>query len=653
MLKTSGILILILFSFCVGFSQIGGTNHFRDSLKNELAHAKDDTSRVLIMADLANAYWTKDADSLNKYAYQSLALTKKIKFWRGLASALNAFAIAFQLQGDYPKSLQYLSWSTQISESKDFAYEKAIAYTWRGTCYWFLADYEKSETWYKYAVRLFESIPKNHLVDDWIKLDDLGLGQTYVDGDRLDSAYFYLNKFYNEDIDVFWRPVALYNLGDCLFKLGDRKISFKYLRSSVPGAVSNADSVTVSEACAVLARFFDKIQQPDSAIFYASRGLNAAKQISYVVGMYKNSKWLAKVYEQEDTKQALYYRKIFDSVNEVMYGIKKVQELEEDQRRQQIAQQAEIEKENRLKQFGFLGGLAIMLVIALILYANNQQKKKANRQLQLQKEEIENTLSKLKTTQAQLIQSEKMASLGELTAGIAHEIQNPLNFVNNFSDLNSELIDEVNTAIDSDKKTEAKVLISRLRDNEEKIKSHGKRADAIVKSMLLHSKTSKGKNEETDFNALVDEYLRLAYHGMRAKDQSLTVELKKDLDPTIGKVQLIPQDFGRVLLNLYNNAFYAVAEMAKQEKDHYTPGISITTKKSNGKIEFRVKDNGNGIPARFREKIFQPFFTTKPTGQGTGLGLSLAYDIVKAHGGEIMVDTEEGAGTSFIIQLPN
>ena len=274
------------------------------------------------------------------------------------------------------------------------------------------------------------------------------------------------------------------------------------------------------------------------------------------------------------------------------------------------------------------------------------------RQVKARTAELNQSLSDLRSTQSQLIHSEKMASLGELTAGIAHEIQNPLNFVNNFSEVNSELIDEMNTAIDKEDKNEAKILIASIRDNEEKIKSHGKRADAIVKSMLLHSSTSKGKKEETDINNLAEEYLRLAYLGIRAKDKSNTVELKKDFDPSIGKVLLIPQDIGRVLLNLYNNSFYSVTEKAKQAGDHYIPCISVTTKKSNGKIELFVEDNGNGIPAKFRDKIWQPFFTTKPSGSGTGLGLSISYDIIKAHGGMIRVESEEGIGTEFIVELP-
>ncbi|MDP4286261.1 MAG: ATP-binding protein [Bacteroidota bacterium] len=262
------------------------------------------------------------------------------------------------------------------------------------------------------------------------------------------------------------------------------------------------------------------------------------------------------------------------------------------------------------------------------------------------------TLLSLRKTQRQLIMSEKMASLGELTAGIAHEIQNPLNFVNNFSEVNKELLEELKDEADKGNIDEVKSIANDVIGNSEKINHHGKRADAIVKGMLQHSRSSTGIKEPTDINALCDEYLRLSYHGLRAKDKSFNATMSTDFDTGIGKLNIIPQDIGRVLLNLYNNAFYVVTEKKKLNIENYEPTVSLSTKKIGGKVEIRVKDNGNGIPQKVVDKIFQPFFTTKPTGQGTGLGLSLSYDIIKAHGGEIKVNTVEGEFTEFVIQLP-
>ena len=277
--------------------------------------------------------------------------------------------------------------------------------------------------------------------------------------------------------------------------------------------------------------------------------------------------------------------------------------------------------------------------------------------LEAAKQQVEKTLVDLKQAQQQLVQSEKMASLGELTAGIAHEIQNPLNFVNNFSEVNKELIAEMKTEIKKGNIDEVNAIADDIEANEEKINHHGKRADAIVKGMLQHSRNNSGIKEPTDINALADEYLRLSYHGLRGKDKSFNATMKTDFEETIGKINIIPQDIGRVLLNLINNAFYAVGPPppgggiltpAKNEN----PTVWVSTKKEGDKIFISVKDNGNGIPQKIVDKIFQPFFTTKPTGQGTGLGLSLSYDIIKAHGGEIKVETNDGEGSTFSIVLP-
>jgi two-component system, NtrC family, sensor kinase len=290
--------------------------------------------------------------------------------------------------------------------------------------------------------------------------------------------------------------------------------------------------------------------------------------------------------------------------------------------------------------------------LSVMLEETIEDLQKKTKVVEESKEALEKSLEKLKATQQQLIQSEKMASLGELTAGIAHEIQNPLNFVNNFSEVNKELIRELIDEVDKGNTEEVKAIANDIKGNEEKIIHHGKRADAIVKGMLQHSRVSTGQKEFADINALADEYLRLAYHGLKAKDKSFIAVLKTEFDDGIDKVKVVPQDIGRVLLNLFNNAFYAVSERRKLEGEGYKPIVSLCTKEAEGNIEIQVKDNGVGIPQKVADKIFQPFFTTKPTGEGTGLGLSLSYDIIKAHGGELSIETKEAEYTEFVIRLP-
>jgi len=323
----------------------------------------------------------------------------------------------------------------------------------------------------------------------------------------------------------------------------------------------------------------------------------------------------------------------------------------------------QLQKAEAQRQYYLLiGALAALLLIGalvLVLYRNNRNKQKAYILLQKQKLEIQNqrdqtnqALADLRSTQHQLIQSEKMASLGEITAGIAHEIQNPLNFVNNFSEVNKELLAEMKDEMSKGNLENASAIANDVIDNQEKINHHGRRADAIVKGMLQHSRTSTGVKEPTDIKKLTDEYLRLAYYGLRAKDKSFNVTLKTSYDEGIGNININPQDIGRVVLNLINNAFYAVDEKKKQDLNGYEPTVTVSTIKINEKVSINIADNGNGIPQNIADKIFQPFFTTKPTGQGTGLGLSLAYDIVKAHDGEIKVQTKEGEGSEFTIKLP-
>ncbi|MEO6868055.1 MAG: ATP-binding protein, partial [Ginsengibacter sp.] len=384
---------------------------------------------------------------------------------------------------------------------------------------------------------------------------------------------------------------------------------------------------------------------------------------------------LSKCYENTGNfNKALSTYKVAAQIADSIRGkenIKKATELTMNydfSKKQQIIKD-EQQKQNdvaKTKQTALLIGLILVFILAVVAFRSFTNKRRANILLQQQKQKVESTLSELKSTQAQLIQSEKMASLGELTAGIAHEIQNPLNFVNNFSEVNKELLLEMKDEIDKGNIKEVKSIADDLINNQEKINHHGKRADSIVKGMLQHSRQTTGEKEPTDINTLCDEYLRLSYQGLRAKDKSFNSAWKTDFDESIGSINIIPQDISRVLLNLYNNAFYACTERSRSavaDKFNrqaelveagldYQPTVSVQTKKLDDKVEIIVKDNGYGIPQNIVDKIFQPFFTTKPAGQGTGLGLSLSYDIIKAHGGDIKVETMKNEGSTFIIQLP-
>jgi signal transduction histidine kinase len=425
-----------------------------------------------------------------------------------------------------------------------------------------------------------------------------------------------------------------------------------YLRKAEKAVFISNDLITLCSSYLNFGRIYQKTNRLDSAIIYGFKTISLAKSIKSAQNVANGYTQLSHTYQllNQPALALEYLRKgksINDSINN-SYTNKLIllqnAGFEEQMRLKKIADD-QAAFQNQLKTIGLISVITIFLIIALILYRNNKQKQKTNKVL-------EQTLTNLKSTQSQLIQSEKMASLGELTAGIAHEIQNPLNFVNNFSEVSAELVKEMVEEVNKGNTEEVKAIANDVVQNLEKINHHGQRAADIVKGMLQHSRSSNGVKEPTDINALADEYLRLAYHGLRAKDKDFNATMKTDFDETIGTINIVPQDIGRVVLNLITNAFFVVNEKTKSGIENYEPTVWVSTKKVGDKVFVSVKDNGNGIPQKILDKIFQPFFTTKPTGQGTGLGLSLSYDIVKAHGGELKVETKEGEGTTFIISLP-
>jgi two-component system NtrC family sensor kinase len=635
-----------------------------DSLQSVLAHAKDDTSRINAQIDLSRLYRLGNPDSSLMYGQQALKSAERIKYIRGQIIALGFLCIVLEQRGNLPHSLEFGFRALQLAEQHDLEILIGPALGGIGQAYILLKDYQKAKTYLlKYILN-----EKNGLNDEGLAYAYLSMGIAFTGLNQLDSASFYEQKAietfkkYN-----FEEPLVYQTIGDIKIKSGKPTEALVYYQKSLQIATEINESRASAYAYNKIAAFYKNTNQPDSAIYYAQKGLAESQLINQRKTILEAATLLSELYEIKDTRASLKYLKMADRYKDSIFGAENIEAVhtlvarEEDRKKEIEATRAAFQ--NQLKQYTFITVLTILLLIAFFLYRNNRKEKNAKQVLQNKNEVIEQTIIHLKSTQAQLIQSEKMASLGELTAGIAHEIQNPLNFVNNFSEVNVELLNELKDGplrkLSEDEKKEADGIVEDLSQNLEKISFHGKRADAIVKGMLQHSRSGSGIKEPTDINALTDEYLRLAYHGLRAKDKSFNATMKTDFDQSIGKINIIPQDIGRVLLNLYNNAFYALTEKKKQIDDTrvpdgqgYEPTVSVSTKKINGKAEITVKDNGHGIAQKVLDKIFQPFFTTKPTGQGTGLGLSLAYDIIKAHGGDIKVNTREGQFTEFVIQLP-
>ena len=674
MMKTLLIAFVIVFVFRTGLCQ-ESQNRYIDSLQHELAVADNDTIRFILFGRIADVYTEINSDSAFYYAEKVIPYTKKMQFKLEEATALGVMGYAQINLGNYPRSLEYFL--SAIELASDVSSEKRVVpssypsideftdrlgsprlqrltklsriYQDAGILYGNLGNYEKALYYYKTALPLAEESQDLKLVSITYNT----LGRAYLTLKHIDSSLFCLQKAYDIAVKSGYNRYVgsiLLNTGRVYLAKGQVNTATDFFKKAIEESERHYYFRGVAAGNLYLAEAFEKTGQPDSTLFYLRSALPVAEYLNAPDLFQRTYTALAKYYQSvKNNDSAVKYQSLIIKINDSLFNSKQGQQFQNiDFDAQQRKQQIEAEKtayKNKVTEYGLLAGLGVFLLIAFILYRNNRQKQKANKVL-------EATLLDLKTTQAQLIQSEKMASLGELTAGIAHEIQNPLNFVNNFSDVNSELIDEAEREISKGNVNEAKSILGTIKENEEKIIRHGKRADAIVKGMLQHSHSNTGQKELTDINALADEYLRLSYHGIRAKDKSFDPKLETVFDHSIGKVDIVPQEMGRVIVNLLNNAFYAVSEKQKQNGGEYRPTVTLQTAKHNGKVEIKVKDNGNGVPQKILDKIFQPFFTTKPTGQGTGLGLSLAYDIVKVHGGEIKVESKEGEGSEFIVQLP-
>ena len=618
-----------------------------DSLKQLLQTERQDTSRIRLLKLLARSYLYSKPDTSLLLCLQGLSLSQHAKFTMGEAFCLEGMADAFDILGNYPESLENYLMSLKIYESINDVNGIRRCLGNLGMVYAEQSEYRRA---LEYSFKAKEMALNN---ESALSIHLLNIGDDYNQLKIFDSAEIYNQQSYElamrlNNTDII--GCALTNLGETQSGLDENAVALQYFRRAIPYLQKAEDNDIVCEVYLDIATLFGKTYQPDSSLTYARLAFVIAKTSGFTKRIYDASIFLTDYYKDNRIiDSAFAYQNVAIAAKDSLFSKEKQREIQNISYRETIRQQqilaAKEEAQTQLKFNALFGSLVTLLIVAFILYRNNQQRKKANKIL-------ESTLADLKSTQAQLIQSEKMASLGELTAGIAHEIQNPLNFVNNFSEVNTELIDELKNELLTDNKKEALSIADDLKDNEQKILHHGKRADAIVKGMLQHSRTSSGQKEPTDINALCDEYLRLSYHGMRAKDKSFNATYHTDFDGIIGRIDIVPQDIGRVLLNLFNNAFYAVNEKKKHGDESCEPVVSVWTKKVDGKVEIHVKDNGNGIPQKVVDKIFQPFFTTKPTGQGTGLGLSLSYDIIKAHGGEIKVVTEDGVFTEFVIQLP-
>src|SRR6266496_3860660 len=583
-----------------------------NSLKHQFTIVTQDTSRVLILAKLAEAYRYTAPDSALLYGQRSLSLAREIKFPKGEVNALLSISFVLRELGDFPKALETGLKALKIAEDNHYLYEEERSLIRIATVYLVTKNFPVALSYYRQAEKKLEFFS-----DDFsLTVVRVFTGDAYEQLNKLDSALYYEQLAFPKIFRYETLPPLYFSvLGNIQAKSGNNHLALKYYQQGIYVALKNNDYRNAAALYISIASFYKKINRLDSAIYYAKQGLAYGQMLAYKNRIMDAGNLLAELYEQKNIKESLRYYKIAAAAKDSIYSREKIQAFQtitfDEQERQKEILEAKTAYQNKIRQYALLAGFGVFFMIALILYRNNL------------------------------------------------EIQNPLNFVNNFSEVSNELLDEMKTELATGNGQEAIVIANDVKQNLDKIIHHGKRADAIVKGMLQHSRVSTGQKELTNVNALADECLRLSYHGMRAKDKSFNATLQTGFDSRIEKIKVVPQDIGRVLLNLFNNAFYAVHQKQTLTDfenlsglNCYEPTVSVCTKKIDSKIEIHVRDNGVGIPQKVVDKIFQPFFTTKPTGQGTGLGLSLSYDIIKAHSGEIKVETEEGEGAEFTVQLP-
>jgi signal transduction histidine kinase len=654
--------IILLLCMCIKLSAQNNV----DIVEREVLKQPNDESKDSIFFELLLKYAWYKPDSSLYYSQKEALLARKLNSQLMESRALSRYGYVLGMMGNYPQGIDYLLKTQKVAgQLKDTPslYDNYVFLTEINTD---RGDFEQA----RFYAKKFKKLNLYDIEKQWF----VRMAIIYERSGALDSALLYGRKAMNEEVKLngklVWTTIPL-TLAQVYAKRKtyDSALHYYYITWSL-----SIERLLYKELISTfngMAEIYKNTGQNDSSFYYAYKSLDLRFANAYPLGTISTYHLLYSLFRDEGrADSAMRYLEQAIALKDSLFNQQEEREIQNigfaEQLKEQDAIAQQTQYHNRLKLYILLSIVVVFIIIALFLIRNIRHRQKAFASIQKQKAETdrqranaEQTLKELKSTQAQLIQSEKMASLGELTAGIAHEIQNPLNFVNNFSEVNKELLVELSDEIENGNYDDAKAITKDVINNSEKINHHGKRADAIVKGMLQHSRTSSGQKEPTDINALCDEYLRLSYHGMRAKDKNFNAEIKTDFDNTIGNINIVPQDMGRVLLNLYNNAFYAVTEKKKvcqaelvEANQQYQPTVSVSSKKINNVIELTVTDNGNGIPQNIFDKIFQPFFTTKPTGQGTGLGLSLSYDIIKAHGGEIKVETKEGEGTTFIIHLP-
>jgi signal transduction histidine kinase len=653
----------LLFAALLG--NIVSAQKYIDSLRRELNYSKEDTNRVILLCLLAGYHEYYQQDSNQYYVNQANQLADKLNFPKGRLYAGVTEFFKQIVNANYVEALKLAQRNLEMAKALpyDRPYHEGQMHQNLGLVNRLMLDTVM-------AVMEWEEALRSQQESGRLDGDFWGVYSNMATrfGSNKDSVIHYASLAYQTAKKaIFRREFA------CLAtaQLATLYMGFKmypeariYYDEALTQALYVDNVYIEARIYRDLSVYFMRLSHSDSAIYFGKKALSVCTLYHFGDYALTASNILAVIYEsQKESDSALKYFKVMQDASDSIFSKAKfekfLQLIADNERKQKEEEDAKERYKSKVILYSSLAGGAVFILLSGILYRGRRLQQKAfsiirkqKQETEIQKTKVEQAYQDLKATQNQLVHAEKMASLGELTAGIAHEIQNPLNFVNNFSEVNTELIGEMKDQIKQGNWEEVKSIADGIEENEKKIMHHGQRADGIVKSMLQHSRSSSGLKEPIDINAMADEYLRLAYHGFRAKEKDFNTQMETDFDPNLGKISLIPQDIGRVLLNAYNNAFYALHEKKMLNGGKFSPLITVSTKKKDNFLEVTIKDNGPGIPESIKEKIFQPFFTTKPAGQGTGLGLSLSYDIVTAHGGRVDMESNAGEGSTLRFRIP-
>ena len=621
-----------------------------DSLRRLLAQPQPATRRVLLLCQVSDQLWTQRTDSAAVYARKALALARRIGYRHGEGEALNRLGAALR-ESNLARALELFQESLRIAQTtRDRALEAQNLRS-IGIIYVYLRDKRQGLAYYFRALKLGEQLrDENRVV---IELSNIGLAYDLfgqLDSSRLfqERAYALARRLHTPTNYI------LYGLGNVARKEGKIAQAGQFYRASIAESRKVNHLRSSNFAYVGLATLYQQLGRLDSSNYFARLGCQAAGTNGFLRGVLNASTLLTQNFKARGpADSALKYQSLMLVMKDTLFGQEKVMRLQSlnyrEQQRAQAAAASQAALKTRYRTYGLLAGVLMLMALALLLARHARQQERA-------REALEQSLADLKTAQDQLVQREKMAFLGELTAGIAHELQNPLNFMKNFAEVSTDLVDDMKGEARGGGRAaglEAEILVG-LKQNLQQISEHGQRATSIIKGMLEHSRSGTGQRVPTDLNAPVADSLRLAYQGLRTKDKAFEAHLGSALDSALPLVPVVPQGMSRVFINLFTNAFHAVQQRQRTAGPGYAPEVWATTRQlPGGQVEIRVRDNGTGMAAAVQAKIFQPFFTTKGVGEGTGLGLSLSHDMVTTgHGGTLAVESREGEGTEFIIILP-